>query len=115
MTVGQWIAKFPCDRCMRAEFPCTDPVVDVVNIERVEYKDPPERWVYYYVSRGNMHIGVYPGTADPNWIEYLPEPKLVERDGELWWHTYDTFGEDLYVQMTKGDACNSSSIATASR
>lgn len=44
-----------------------------VNIERVWYEGDDTR--YFYTSRGKYHVGVWPGIASDEWIEYIPEPK----------------------------------------
>lgn len=42
----------------------------------------------------------FPG-YEAEWIEYTPSPRIVERDGDLWWEQYD---QDTlhWTQITKG-------------
>lgn len=41
---------------------------------------------------------------DDEWIEYIPAPSVVERDGDLWWRYYSPDIDAMrYVQLTKGD------------
>lgn len=95
--VRAWQARFPCP-CPGLS--CTQ--VAQVNIERVSWGSD---MAYYYVSEGAYHVGVWPGTASDEWIEYIPAPGLVERpDGSLWWRSYDANIDAMrYVQVTKGN------------
>lgn len=72
-----------------------------LHVERVWYAGDTVR--YFYVSVGTAHVGVFPGINSEDWIEYVPEPTIVEVDGDLWWRYY---AEDVdafrYVQLTKG-------------
>ena len=59
VTIGTWRARFLLGE-------------NVVNIEKVEYKNPPDPFVYFYVTYSTGHIGVFPGTDSDEWIEYIP-------------------------------------------
>lgn len=109
-----WEATFICDRnCGSPRGECPGVRRVQVNIERVAWdQDRP----YYYVSEGAYHVGAWPGTSSAEWIEYIAPDSLVELHGNLWWRSWDeTIDGFRYAQITKGDACNSSSIATDSR
>lgn len=55
-------------------------------------------WVYSSVRREG--VGVWPGTDSAEWIEYIPQDRIVERDGDLWWQ-HDDGSEVRYTQLTK--------------
>jgi hypothetical protein len=68
-----------------------------VRIARVRFD-----WIVYsYVTYSS--VGCFPGTDSTEWIEYIPEPAIVERDGDLWWRCYAPEIDAMrYIQMTKG-------------
>lgn len=88
---SSWLANF-CN--------ALDSYKERVTIERVSWE---LRFAYYYVVRGECFVGEWPGVESEEWIEYIPENAVVERDGDLYWRYYSPVDDTMhYVQMTKG-------------
>lgn len=57
-----------------------------------------------------------PDYNSDEWIEYIPPPCVVERDGDLWWRYYAADIDSMrYIQLTKGSSCALPSTPTGSR
>lgn len=76
-----------------------------ITIERTRFSDcrfhdrcACDSWIYCTVRREG--VGIWPGIGSDEWIEYIPEDRVVERDGDLWWR-HDNGVEVHYVQFTK--------------
>ena len=74
------------------------PKVEHINIERVSWES---RLAYYYVSRGPWRVGTWPGSDSDEWIEYIPENRVVEAGGDLFWRVYNAKTDTIdYVRLT---------------
>jgi hypothetical protein len=59
--------------------------------------------VHHLHGRHLWSKGLYPQIGSDEWIEYIPAPALVERDGNLFWRFYDPAVDTMCLaQLTEG-------------
>lgn len=85
-----------CDLCRAAEVAANLPETRRTRFTdcRIHDKCDCDPWTYCYLGPW------WPGNTSDEWIEYIPEPCLVERDGELWWR-HDDGDAVHWTQITK--------------